>query len=205
MTSKFNLETYTTFLSANGNRFSGVEASKVLKHTDHSLSHDTISRWLREQTYTSDDLWTYVSSHIGTNDTLILDDSTLDKRWSPKNELTHIHWSGNEHRLVRGISLVNLLSTNGTTRIPVDYRIYEGKESKITKNDHAQTMLATAKKRGLEPRYVMADCWYSSLENMKHIVKLGWNFIMGLKENRMVSEARCAFADGAASDPGHPG
>lgn len=49
-------------------------------------------------------------------------------------------------------------------------------------------MLNLSKKRGFKPDFVMADCWYSSLENMKHIVKLGWKFIFGLKENRLVNE-----------------
>lgn len=88
---------------------------------------------------------------------------------------------------------MNLLATNGLTRIPIDYRVYEGKTAQITKNDYAQLMLTKAKDRGLEPHYVMADSWFGGLENMKHIVKLGWKFIMGIKENRLVSEVQGTY------------
>ncbi len=164
MAHKFNLETYITFLTANGNRYSSVEASMALKETDDAPAHDSISRWLTSDTYKPSDLWKEVKSQATTNGNLIVDDTVLDKRWSPKNELVHYHWSGNEHRTIRGISLVNLLATNGKDCIPVDYRIYEGKESKTTKNDHFQAMLDTAKKRGFTPRYILTDTWYSSLD-----------------------------------------
>ncbi len=200
MAHKFNLETYITFLTANGNRYSSVEASMALKETDDAPAHDSISRWLTSDTYKPSDLWKEVKSQATTNGNLIVDDTVLDKRWSPKNELVHYHWSGNEHRTIRGISLVNLLATNGKDCIPVDYRIYEGKESKTTKNDHFQAMLDTAKKRGFTPRYILTDTWYSSLDNMKAIIKKGWNFIMGIKENRLINEVQDNYIAVSALD-----
>ncbi len=55
---------------------------------------------------------------------LICDDSTLDKRYSRENELAKKQYSGNEHGLVYGINLVNLLWTDMDKFIPIDYRIY---------------------------------------------------------------------------------
>jgi hypothetical protein len=200
MAHNFNLETYIAFLTANGNRYSGVEAAKALKATDDAPAHDSISRWLASKTYKPNDLWKEVRLDATMNGNLIVDDTVLDKRWSPKNELVHYHWSGNEHRTIRGISLVNLLATDGKQCIPVDYRVYEGSESNITKNDHFQTMLDTAEQRGFTPRYVLADAWYGSLENMKSIRKLGWKFIMGIKENRMVNEQQGQYLRISALD-----
>lgn len=196
----FNLATYITFLTANGNRYSGVEAAKVLKATSNPPAHDSISRWLAAETYTPHDLWKEVRTMATRDGNLIVDDTVLDKRWSPKNELAHYHWSGNKHKNILGISLVNLLATNGTDCIPVDYRIYEGVASKITKNDHFQNMLNTAEKRGFKPRYVLADAWYSSLENMKAISKRGWKFIVGIKENRLVNKTRGIYVNVSALD-----
>ena len=112
MAHEFNLETYIQFLTANGNRYSGVEAAKALKETDDAPAHDSISRWLASGTYRPHDLWNEVRSQATRDGNLIVDDTVLDKRWSPNNELVHYHWSGNEHRSIRGISLVNLLATN---------------------------------------------------------------------------------------------
>lgn len=190
MKHEFNLDMYTKFLIANGNRYSGVEASKALNLSAPSPAHDSISRWLAEQTFTPNDLWKHVQPGVDLGSTLIVDDTVLDKRWSPKNELTDFHWSGNEHKVTRGISLVNLLATSGEDCIPVDYRVYEGKGAEKNKNEHFIDMLNASKKRGFTPDFVMADSWYGSLENMKTVAKLGWKFIFGLKENRLVNEAR---------------
>lgn len=200
MKNTFNLETYTTFLIANGNRYSGVEASKALQATSGAPAHDSISRWLAEQTFAPSDLWKHVQSHVHRKSSLIIDDTVLDKRWSPKNKLTDFHWSGNEHKVTRGISLVNLLATRDDECIPVDYRVYEGTRGKKNKNDHTIDMLSSAKERGFEPDYVMADSWYSSLMNMKHITALGWKFIMGLKENRLVNETQGHYVPVSALD-----
>ena len=196
----FNLNTYISFLTANGNRYSGVEASKALWHTSDQPAHDTISRFLSSGDYSADDLWVHVQEHVSLNDALIVDDTVLDKQRSRKNELAHFHWSGNAHRRIRGICLVNLLSANGTTRLPADYRVYEGADSNITKHDHFKAMLETAKKRDFKPSYVMADCWYASLDNMKKIVQYGWKFIMGLKENRLVNETQGHYVPVSALD-----
>ena len=184
--SKCSLDLYTKFLIANQNKYSGVELSKT---SSSNLSHDSVSRWLKEQEFESKNLWSHVKNMIEKEaGYLIVDDSVLDKRFSRNNELAGFHWSGNEHRLISGIDLVNLLWTHGEECIPVDYRIYQSEEKKEkTKNDHFRDMLMAAKKRGLKPDYVLGDCWYGSVENMKFIQKQGWKFIFGAKENRKVS------------------
>ena len=200
MTHTFNLDTYTAFLTANGNRYSGVEASKAIALNTYAPSHDTISRWLMGQTYEPTQLFAHVEEHVSKESSLIVDDTVLDKRWSPHNELASFHWSGNAHKVIRGISLVNLLATKGDTCMPVDYRVYEAKDKAKDKNDHFLDMLDTAKERGMKPPYVMADSWYSSLKNLKHIVTLGWKFIVGLKENRLVNEVQGDYRAVSALD-----
>lgn len=196
----FNLNTYTAFLTANGNRYSGVEVAKALETTLHAPAHDSISRWLATQTFKPSDLWKHVQEAVHKNSSLIIDDTVLDKQWSPHNELVDFHWSGNQHAVIRGISLVNLLATHEEECLPIDYRVYSGKKDTANKNDHALAMLKNAKKRGLEPDYVMTDSWYSSLVNMKYITSLGWKFIMGLKENRLVNETQGQYVSVASLD-----
>ena len=196
----FNLDTYAAFLTANGNRYSGVEASKALQTIENAPAHDSISRWLATQTVEPKDLWKHVQAQVHMKSSLIIDDTTLDKRWSPHNELVDFHWSGNEHKVTRGISLVNLLATHDDDCIPVDYRVYEGKKGDTNKNEHSIDMLKIAKQRGFEPDFVMADSWYSSLENMKAIVKLGWKFIFGLKDNRLVNEKQGNYVSVSSLD-----
>lgn len=184
--SKCSLELYTKFLIANQNKYSGVELSKT---SGRGLSHDSVSRWLESEDFDPKNLWSHVEKMVEKGSGyLIVDDSVLDKRFSRNNELVGRHWSGNEHRLICGIDLVNLLWAKDEECIPCDYRIYQSEEKKTkTKNEHFKDMLTVAKKRGFKPRYVLGDCWYGSVENMKFIERQDWKFIFGVKENRQVS------------------
>lgn len=46
----------------------------------------------------------------------------------------------------------------------------------------------------------MADSWYSSLDNIKYVRKLGWKFIFGFKENRLVNEAQGHYVSVSSLD-----
>ena|SRR3989338_877385 len=197
--SKCSLELYTKFLIANHNRYSGVELSKT---SGGLLSHDSVSKWLSDEEFDSRNLWPHVKNMIERETGyLVIDDSVLDKRFSRNNELVGRHWSGNEHRLIWGIDLVNLLWTKGAERVPCDYRIYQSEKNGVkTKNEHFRDMLAVSRQRGFKPLYVLADCWYGSVENMKYIDKQGWKFIMGAKENRQASITKNMYVPIASLD-----
>lgn len=194
---KCSLNLYTNFLISNHNRYSGAELERVTPVLD--MHHDAVSRWLANSKYTPSDLWNQVQKIVRKGSGyLVCDDSLLDKRFSRKNELAHVQYSGNEHGLVNGISLVNLLWTDAEEIIPVDYRVYDRERDDKTKNDHFQDMLNRAKKRGFSPKYVLMDAWYGSIENLKHIRKLDWHFMTNLKSNRQVSIAKNVYV--AVSD-----
>jgi hypothetical protein len=127
---------------------------------------------------------------------LIGDDSTLDKRYSRKNELAKLQYSGNVHGLVYGINLVNLLWTDGSKYIPVDYRIYrKGTEDHEKSDKHTlfRDMLKRMKNKGFSPLYVLMDTWYASIETLKLIRSLEWKFITNLASNRQVSVVKGAY------------
>lgn len=190
---KCSLKIYGDFLIANQNHYSGLEFSKVSPVA--GMSHDAISRWLANSNYQPTDLWGQVKPLVDINDGyLIIDDTLLNKKYSRKNELAKIQYSGNEHGLENGINLVNLLWTNNEKYIPVDYRIYNKDQDKKTKNDHFQDMLIRASDRGFLPKYVLMDSWYSSIDNIKLITKkLKWNFICNLKSNRQISISQGSY------------
>ena len=180
------MKLYTRFLIGNQNRYTGVELSKVagIPH----LAHDAVDRWLASAGRTPAQLWQYTCHLVDRKaGYLVCDDSLLDKRFSHKNELARKQYSGNEHGLVTGICVVNLLWTNGEEYIPVDYCLYQKENDHLTKNNHLKNMLDTAEKRGFSPLYTLMDSWYSSVENLKHIVRKNWHFMCNLKSNRLVS------------------
>lgn len=196
------MKLYTRFLIGNQNRYSSVELSKVSEIPD--MAHDAVGRWLASTKRTPSQLWQYTCSLVDrTAGYLVCDDTLIDKRYSRKNELARKQYSGNEHGLVNGICIVNFLWTNGKEYIPVDYRIYQKENDNLTKNDHFKYMLDTAEKRGFSPLSVLMDSWYSSVENLKHIVKKNWHFMCNLKSNRLVSVEKGTYlsiADLALTD-----
>lgn len=179
---------YCAFLQVTSQRYSALSLAEVSPVT---LSHDAVSRWLKDTKCQPKDIWEAAKSEIlsGNQGIIIADETVIDKSRSDKIKLTSWLYSGTEHDLVKGIGLLNFLWQNNQEEIiPMDYRIYQPPEDGKTKNDHFREMLKLAKNRGLNPQAVVADSWFSSLKNVKFIRSLGWNWIMGLRKNRIVNK-----------------
>lgn len=185
---KCTKELYKAFLQASSVRYSGLALSEV---SPSELSHDGISRWLKGKKFSPKDIWENVQPLIDKAEEclLIADDSVLSKTFSKEIELVNYQYSGNEHDVVAGIGLVNLLwhGCKQAQSIPIDYRIYDKDTDGKTKNSHFCDMLSLAKKRGLNPSAVVMDTWYSSLKNLKAIRDHGWIWVTTLRKNRKVN------------------
>lgn len=187
--SKCSRELYCSFLEVTSDRYSALSLSEVTPDAV-SLSHDSISRWLAAERVQPKDLWVVAKKEIaGKTGILIFDDVVIDKSRSGKTELVNWQYSGAKHDKTKGIGVVNALwQTSKDQYIPMDYRIWNPPEDGKTKNDHFRDMLAAAKQRQLSPEMVVADSWYSSLDNLKSIRSHGWDWVMGLRSNRLVSK-----------------
>jgi hypothetical protein len=179
---------YVEFLISTITNFTSTH---LAEHLDE-VSHDTITDFLQSERLTARHLWELVQGLIqdSPNAFLIADDSVQDKRYSRFIELVRLQYSGAEHGLVRGIGVVNLVHSSGTTGdfYPLDYRVYAPEMDGKTKNDHFREMLqhAIADKR-IQARTVLIDSWYAGADNLKLIHRLGLIFFTTLKENRLVS------------------
>lgn len=180
-------ELYSTFLRITSQRYSALSLSEV---SPIELSHDSISRWLADAHFQPKNIWLEAKAHVlGTTGVLIADDTILNKERSDKIELVRYQYSGTEHDVIKGIGMLNFLWVNSRDEVcPIDVRIYEPKEDGKTKNDHFRELLHLAKEREVKPEAVIADSWYSSLDNLKCIRDMGWNFVMGLRKNRVVNK-----------------
>jgi hypothetical protein len=121
---------------------------------------------------------------------LIADDTILAKKRSKEIECVHYQYSGNEHDVIAGIGLVNLLwhSIESEISVPIDYRLYDKPVDGKTKNTHFCEMLKLAKTRGICPDAIVMDAWYASLDNLKTIRNMGWYFVTVLRKNRKVNK-----------------
>lgn len=178
---------YCSFLQVTSKRYSALTLSEV---SPVGLSHDAVSGWLANTKCLPKDIWeTAKNDVLGKSGVIIADETVLNKSRSNKVELVSWQYSGDEHDVIKGIGIVNLLFKDSSSEevIPLDYRIYHPPEDGKTKNDHFREMLKVAHERRIKPEAVIADSWYSSLNNLKFVRDLGWVWVVGLRKNRVVN------------------
>jgi hypothetical protein len=114
---------------------------------------------------------------------LIIDDTVLPKPFAAAIEGLAWVFSSQERKPVYGLSLVLLVWTDGTLRVPLGLRLWhKGGRSKY---ELALELLSYARHRlCCRPEFVLFDAWYPSRRLLKRIRDYGWYFVCHLKKNR---------------------
>lgn len=165
--------------------------SNLAEHLE-GVSHDSVTDFLQNNKFTPRSLWELVKDRIDDSEEafLLVDDSVQNKQYSHSIETVKLQYSGNEHGLVKGIGLVNLVHTNGALGefYPINYRVYDPERDGKTKNEHFREMFLQAHlNQHIKARKIAFDSWYASVDNLKLIHRSGWTFYTNLKSNRKVS------------------
>jgi putative transposase len=114
---------------------------------------------------------------------LILDDTVIPKPFATAMEGLAWVFSSQERKPVYGFSLVLLVWTNGTRRIPLGIRLWH--KAGPSKYALALELLSYARNHlRCRPEYVLFDAWYPSKALLKRIRDYGWYFVCRLKKNR---------------------
>jgi hypothetical protein len=171
-----------------------------------SLSHDKITRELSKGSYDSKYLWKKVKPYIQEltiSDSVVVlsfDDSIEEKCYTDESDLICWHWDHVFKRSVKGVNFLTALVDVQGMRLPCavefvkkDHWVTDQKtgkrnrKSSKTKNEMFRDMIAQCN-NNFRFDYVVADSWYSSVENMELVKgKLDLEFIMALKSNRKVA------------------
>ena len=156
------------------------------------VSHDVVNDFLHQKRFLPREVWRLGKDRIADSKDacLIVDDSVHDKRYSRSIGLGRAQYSGNEHRVVRGIGVVSLVHSGGQDEefYPIDYRVYAPDVDGKTKNHHFQEMFVNAlDQKQIRARTILFDGWYASAENLKLIHRRKRTFFTPLKSNRLVS------------------
>ena len=200
------MDLYTDYLLSS---FEQVTATGLSNLLDGSISHDKVTRLLSGKDYGSRDLWhevkSVVRSHESDDACLIFDDTIVSKPYTDENDLICWHWDHSKTRNEKGINLLtafyHTLSSfsSEALRIPVAFECVKktvryfdkktGKEkrkSAVTKNEMMRSMVEQAvENQHLKFRYILADSWFASSDNMLFIDKLQKYFVMDVKSNRL--------------------
>jgi len=201
------LDLYTDYLLSSFGQTTATGLSKVL---DGAVSHDKITRLLRENQFNSKNLWHEVKPIVREfeNDSacLIFDDSLLEKPYTDENEIIGWFYDHSENRNKKGINLLTAFyhsqkpDDDLPLRIPVAFECVKkdvsytdtktGKNkrtSSVTKNELMQQMIKQCIRNQLKFQYVLADSWFASSDNMLFIHRKKKFFLMDMKSNRLIA------------------
>jgi hypothetical protein len=182
-----------------------ASATGLAAVSDNAVSHDAVTNFLSCNQYSAKDLWLAVKPLIrgieDGNGVLIVDDTIQEKPFTDENAIMCWHFDHSKGRNVKGVNLVSLVASYDGVAVPVSYEVVrkdekyidakdgrEKRRSRKTKNTMFLEMFDASIANQVKFRYVLADSWFSSAENMEHI-KLAKrkDFIFALKDNRTVA------------------
>lgn len=197
------LDIYTHYLISQNHHATATELSAVL---DHQISHDQITRFLNKSEFSSKDLWLGMKKHVHQHENkdegaIIIDDTIEEKPYTDENKIVSWHYSHSKNCQIKGINILSCLIGYGDLALPIRFDIIQkdqeyidprtGKmrrRASISKNELFRKMLDQAGKNQIKFKYVLADSWFSSKENMLYIDRvLERKFIFALKTNRLVA------------------
>jgi DDE superfamily endonuclease len=167
--------------------------TNLADHLD-GISHDRINRYLRGEKLTPRLLWDNLKALVQTSEDayLLFDDTVLDKQYSSAIELTRRQYSGNAHRVIRGIGLISCVYVNAQTGQfwVIDYRLYDPEGDGHSKLEHVAEMLkGVVHSKQLPFSTVLMDSWYAAQKLLAQIDALGKIYYCPLKCNRRVDDS----------------
>ncbi len=141
------------------------------------FSHDQINRYLRREKVTPRLIWENVASQVvqTANGYIVFDDMVLDKSHSFSIDLVRRQYSGNVHRVIKGIGVVTCVYVHPDLDQfwLIDYRIYDPQGDGKSKLDHVQEMLShLVYHKKLPFQAVLMDTWYATKDLMLFIESL---------------------------------
>ena len=198
------LDLYTDYLLVSFGPTTATGMARLLPE----ISHDQVTRFLAQAELTDKDLWHLIKPQVrrvqSPDAVLIIDDTVQEKPYTDESELITWHYDHSINRTVKGINLLTALYYSQGTALPLAFELIKktllvadpktGKDKwqcPTSKNEYAQHMMMSVTRKQIPFRYVLADSWFSSVENMRFIKsKLRKDFIIPLKTNRKVALSR---------------
>jgi hypothetical protein len=199
------LDLYSDYLLCSSREVTATGLSELV---DGELSHDKVTRFLNGKDLTGKELWKKakpaVRAYENKDGSLIFDDMLIPKPYMDENEIVAYYFDHDQNRSIKGIDLLTCFywtDKGGTTlRIPIGYNIiakteyYKDKKtgemkrkSPKTKNELMREQILQANQNSVKYRYILADSWFSSTDNMGFIQKHRKVFIFEMKSNRLAA------------------
>ena len=158
------------------------------------FSHDAANRYLAGDEIRPRLVWENIKGQVVQTPYgfLVFDDTVIDKNFSRNIELVRKQYSGNVHKVIKGVGVVTCVYIN--PQIDqfwiIDYRIYDPEGDGKTKLDHVQDMLLNCIYQKQLPFWaVLMDSWYAAKAIMLLVERLDKIYYCPLKDNRQVDDS----------------
>ena len=186
---------YTDYLLAS---FGQTTATGLSQLVGGQISHDKITRMLASEKLTAKDWWRMIKAEVRKvqepTAVLAFDDSIEEKPYTDENDIIGWHYDHSKGRTVKGINFLTAHYVTSVACLPITFQIVaktepyldkHGKQkrrSPVSKNEHFRTLVTQCVKNRVPMRYVLADLWFASAENMRYLkLDLQLDFIFGSK------------------------
>ena len=196
-------DVYSDYLIAQNKYATATGLSAILPEV---YSHDKVTRFLNQTPAGSKELWLNVKADVRSlqdqdDGILSLDDMVAEKPYTDENLIMCWHYSNAKKRLVKGVNLLTMMVRYGDMSFPIGYEVVkkdisycdiktkqEKRQASVSKNAYFRLLIKQAVNNRVKFKYILADSWFSSKENMKHIhTELDRLFIFGIKSNRSIA------------------
>ena len=141
--------------------------------------------------------------HEEADASISFDDTIQEKPYTDENDIIAWHFDHSKGRNLKGVNILNCLYHTSRINLPLSYEIVKKDEayrdeksgkmkrrSRVTKNELLRNQFNVCIRNNVVFKYVLADNWFGSKENMEHIVGRNKHFIFALKSNRLVALAK---------------
>jgi hypothetical protein len=134
------------------------------------VSHDTLRRVLYQKIPWSRRLGEFFAQgFVAKGGSLVIDDTSWERFTRVADAVSWV-WASSVGKPVWGMQVVLLLWADGKWKVPLGIRI--GRKGGPSKVALAIGLLRQARRRGLQPAYVLADRWYAAAEILNRLE--GW-------------------------------
>lgn len=188
----------------------GKHATGLSSMLEGELSHDLVTRMLKDFRDGDKMLWSAVKSSVRrverADGILVFDDTVEEKSCMEENEIISWHFDHTKGKSVKGLNQLTAFyycedeQSQGVS-IPVSYELvrktqekWDAKREKYKrisaerKNEMMMRMLRGCVSKKLKFKYIVADKWYASSATMMQIHHdLRKHFVFPLKSNRKIA------------------
>jgi hypothetical protein len=203
------VERYCQYLICGNGQASATTLEEV---TDRAVSHDEITRFLANSNFDNVSLWKrakhLIREYEKPDGCLILDDTYYEKPYMDENEIICKHYDHSRGRFIKGVNILTLLYTSEATgenfniNVPLGISVIAktegyiddktGKEKRRSPDTKHYLGQGLIKKQAIRNKvrfkYVLADKWFCTAENMKFVDQLSKKFIFAMPSNRLAAK-----------------